>query len=217
MEKKCKYCAMMIPKGAKICPHCRKKLKWGWLAKIFLGFMLLAAVLAIIGTITEEKKKSSESPQKDSLKRVIDKDPEGKSGLKGTDRKYYSKAYEFLYNNKDATEKLLNTCLSMQNQPPETGLSLIKEEIKRADRIYSVTWKDYEKTPVPPIFKELDNSIKKLGNLNRQATKELLLFWDDQDISHIPRGMDLYKKVLLQNTECSKEFIRLGEKGLSEE
>ncbi|MBN1473498.1 MAG: hypothetical protein JW914_02680 [Syntrophaceae bacterium] len=25
MEKKCKHCAMMIPKEAKICPHCRKK------------------------------------------------------------------------------------------------------------------------------------------------------------------------------------------------
>ena len=25
-EKKCKYCAMMIPKEAKICPHCRKKI-----------------------------------------------------------------------------------------------------------------------------------------------------------------------------------------------
>ena len=24
-EKKCKHCAMMIPKEAKICPHCRKK------------------------------------------------------------------------------------------------------------------------------------------------------------------------------------------------
>ena len=24
-EKKCKYCAMWIPKEAKICPHCRKK------------------------------------------------------------------------------------------------------------------------------------------------------------------------------------------------
>lgn len=25
MEKKCKYCAMMIPKEASICPHCRKQ------------------------------------------------------------------------------------------------------------------------------------------------------------------------------------------------
>ena len=25
MEKKCKFCAMMIPKEASICPHCRKR------------------------------------------------------------------------------------------------------------------------------------------------------------------------------------------------
>lgn len=37
-EKKCKYCAMMIPKEAKICPHCRKKLtsSWGCMAAIII-------------------------------------------------------------------------------------------------------------------------------------------------------------------------------------
>jgi hypothetical protein len=43
-EKKCKYCSMMIPKDAKICPHCRKKQGGGLL---FISFIIL--VLIIIG------------------------------------------------------------------------------------------------------------------------------------------------------------------------
>lgn len=38
-EKKCKYCAMMIPKEAKICPHCRKKQGMSLLVKFALGFI----------------------------------------------------------------------------------------------------------------------------------------------------------------------------------
>jgi hypothetical protein len=37
-EKKCKYCAMMIPEEAKVCPHCRKK----------QGTSIIVWILAII-------------------------------------------------------------------------------------------------------------------------------------------------------------------------
>ncbi|MBU1569436.1 MAG: RING-HC finger protein [Proteobacteria bacterium] len=43
MEKKCKYCAMMIPKEAKVCPHCRKKQGTSgivWLVAIILLLIL---------------------------------------------------------------------------------------------------------------------------------------------------------------------------------
>ncbi|MEW6485781.1 MAG: zinc ribbon domain-containing protein [Pseudomonadota bacterium] len=46
-EKKCKYCAMMISKDAKICPHCRKKQGWSLVAKIIIGFFILIALSAI--------------------------------------------------------------------------------------------------------------------------------------------------------------------------
>ncbi len=44
MEKKCRYCAMMIPQEASICPHCRKRLKTSLLTKIMAGFFILAFV-----------------------------------------------------------------------------------------------------------------------------------------------------------------------------
>ncbi|MDH4230686.1 MAG: hypothetical protein OEW04_01500 [Nitrospirota bacterium] len=48
MEKKCKYCAMMIPKDAKICPHCRKTLGMTMPVKIVIGLFLFAVIMSAI-------------------------------------------------------------------------------------------------------------------------------------------------------------------------
>lgn len=43
-QKKCKHCAMMIPKEAKICPHCRKKMPLSGVKIIVIsviGFLLI--------------------------------------------------------------------------------------------------------------------------------------------------------------------------------
>jgi len=45
-EKKCKYCAMMIPKEAKICPHCRKNIGSGSNLWVILILLLLIFWLA---------------------------------------------------------------------------------------------------------------------------------------------------------------------------
>ena len=42
--KPCKYCRVMVPKKAKICPNCKKKIKKNWLG--FLLFLLIIALLA---------------------------------------------------------------------------------------------------------------------------------------------------------------------------
>jgi len=42
-EKKCKYCSMMIPADAKICPCCRKTLGWTLPAKIVLGLIVIGS------------------------------------------------------------------------------------------------------------------------------------------------------------------------------
>lgn len=57
MEKKCRYCAMMIPKNAKICPHCRKALGWTWPAKIVVGLFVLGMIGAFMG------KNNQDAPQ----------------------------------------------------------------------------------------------------------------------------------------------------------
>jgi len=48
MEKKCKYCAMMIPKDAKICPHCRKTLGMTMPVKVVIGLFLFGALMSAI-------------------------------------------------------------------------------------------------------------------------------------------------------------------------
>lgn len=64
MEKKCRYCAMMIPKDAKICPHCRKTLGWTWPAKIFLGLIILGALGFFMGRNGREATQAQKSIEK---------------------------------------------------------------------------------------------------------------------------------------------------------
>lgn len=64
MEKKCRYCAMMIPKEAKICPHCRKKFGWTTPAKIAVVLLGLAIFGSFLGENAKDTPKSKPaSPQ----------------------------------------------------------------------------------------------------------------------------------------------------------
>ncbi len=54
-EKKCKSCAMMIPKEAKICPHCRKR-QGLTILKVFGYFLVILFFIGILSTIIGEIK-----------------------------------------------------------------------------------------------------------------------------------------------------------------
>jgi len=62
-EKKCKYCAMMIPKEAKFCPHCRKRQKMRLFTKILIGFFLFFVFCMLLGEISNRSKYKSSSQQ----------------------------------------------------------------------------------------------------------------------------------------------------------
>lgn len=67
-EKKCKHCAMMIPRDAKICPHCREKLGLTWPVKIFLALIVVGIFGAFIGNNTN----STSSAQKEAERPVVE-------------------------------------------------------------------------------------------------------------------------------------------------
>jgi hypothetical protein len=48
-QKQCKSCKMMIPKGAKICPYCRKRTGMSLLAKLLLIFIGLGIFASYMG------------------------------------------------------------------------------------------------------------------------------------------------------------------------
>ena len=48
MEKKCSYCAMMIPKEAKVCPHCRKKMPISSAAGFIIIIISTIAIISIL-------------------------------------------------------------------------------------------------------------------------------------------------------------------------
>ena len=64
MEKKCKYCAMMISKEAKICPHCRKKQGMTLLGKIIIGFFLFILLCIFVSEIGKQPGQRPSSQQK---------------------------------------------------------------------------------------------------------------------------------------------------------
>ena len=49
-EKKCSYCAMMIPKEAKICPHCRKKMPLKVSTLIITAFVIFGIGTCMVMT-----------------------------------------------------------------------------------------------------------------------------------------------------------------------
>lgn len=50
-EKKCKYCAMRIPKDAKVCPRCHKRQGWSLPAKILGALFIMGMIGAGINSI----------------------------------------------------------------------------------------------------------------------------------------------------------------------
>lgn len=69
-EKKCRYCAMMIPKEAKVCPHCRKTFGLSGAAKIFLTIFIIGILAAII--TPRAKHTSPPPPENNSQKPQVE-------------------------------------------------------------------------------------------------------------------------------------------------
>lgn len=102
VEKKCRYCAMMIPKEAKICPHCRKRQGWTLPAKIVLGFIFFIVLIQLMDSLdllpskttsyTPQQKKAAESFHKTVMDTglVIEFKPEGKLQIVYVDRKMWN-------------------------------------------------------------------------------------------------------------------------------
>lgn len=70
-EKKCKYCAMMIPSEAKICPHCRKTLGWTTCAKAGLIGILFVVLVPALSNIGKSSKNSQTPPDPYSAPRGV--------------------------------------------------------------------------------------------------------------------------------------------------
>src|SRR5208283_1373454 len=82
MEKKCKYCAMMVPKDAAICPYCRKRLKTSpvvWFIAIVLGFSLIVSMQDMIKrtqNVTPDSQKTDEEIYRE-FKNCVGEKPDG--------------------------------------------------------------------------------------------------------------------------------------------
>jgi predicted amidophosphoribosyltransferase len=71
LEKKCKQCAMMIPKDAKICPFCRKQLSTTLITRLAVLFIAVPVFGAIFST-TLNHKPAVRSPEEIERKKAGD-------------------------------------------------------------------------------------------------------------------------------------------------
>jgi hypothetical protein len=71
-EKKCKYCAMMIPYDARICPHCRKKQPSTIKTVIAVGVILILLGPCIAVMFNLEKNSSTKTQVKKEYPTEID-------------------------------------------------------------------------------------------------------------------------------------------------
>lgn len=62
-EKKCKHCAMMVPKAAKICPYCRKKFGLTTTAWAVIGLFAIMTSGSLIGKNADDTPKSKSTTQ----------------------------------------------------------------------------------------------------------------------------------------------------------
>lgn len=71
-EKKCRHCAMIIPKEANVCPFCRKKIGLSVATKILLTLLLsfIGLILAIGLFSTPQKSLSTYTPKEDQFNQM---------------------------------------------------------------------------------------------------------------------------------------------------
>jgi len=64
-EKKCRHCAMMIPKEAKVCPHCRKTQgtsTFVWVLAIFFGLIFIGMCSSFLSDSNKGSNQSTSTP-----------------------------------------------------------------------------------------------------------------------------------------------------------
>lgn len=121
--KKCKYCLQEIEKGAKICPHCRKKQRKLPLP-VLIGIIILVFIILVVACSTGDTD-SSDSKKNEKVNTTTETKLKLEDGYKGhkEDFGYYiegyvkndsSKSYEYVSVEFTAYNKngdIVDTCL----------------------------------------------------------------------------------------------------------
>lgn len=185
-EKKCKYCAMMIPEEASICPHCRKPQGWTMAAKIFVGL----ATLIFIGILGNALK----SPLTPPTQTVAKKEP-SEQFKKMTSREHLDAAKAALANGYKPNRDIRKTKWG--------GVAAAK------DNLNAISAGSSEYPEAQNLMKEVnrrENEINKLALIiaNEILTKQRKEFADKYEISLLDQGMDTKVSVSGKNNTILK-------------
>lgn len=181
VEKKCKYCAMMIPREASICPHCRKRQGLSLSSKIFVGLMVVILIAIISNAL------NSPSPP---LKQSVVKEQPGEQFKKMTSVEHLSAA---------------KTALATNYKPNRDIMKATWGQVSVAkDHLSAIILGSPEYPEAQKLMKEVQRREKEIPkvavivaqNIMRKQRKE---FADRYERSLLNEGMDVHVSVSGKN------------------
>jgi hypothetical protein len=150
-------------------------------------------------------------------------EPDKPKGIADTpEGNYLGAAASYLHAAHEQGNKLAHTMAGASDG--SSTLSDIKDALKKAKFVESMGYTgDYQKRingNVPPRYQSLADDVDEVHRLFQGSTKEMLLYWEDQNVAHIESGQRSLKRcVLLMNESVNKlrkEMAQLAkEQGVS--
>lgn len=211
----CTQCKMEIPDGAKMCGHCRSKVRS---ASTVWGLLVVAVVLYVLVDMLarpEQVQPINPSTPQASLS-VATTQPDGQTQLPGSSeqRNFLGAALSYL---KTANEQGTRVAAAMAGAANgSTTLGEIRDAMRRALSVENAGYQgDYIgriRGAIPAEYAPLAKDIDEVHRLFRAGLNETLEYWKDSNESHIASGQATFKRsVVLMNQAISATGTKMGE------
>jgi hypothetical protein len=193
----CKRCGAQLSSG-RFCTRCGWKADGG--SKFVLVAVLVVVVVAIFSFLV--RKEDSSAP-------TVTIQTDKPTGIAATpEGNYLGAATSYLHSAYDQGNKLAHTMAGASDG--SSTLSDIKDALKKAKFVESMGYTgDYQnriKGNVPPRYQSLADDIDETHRLFQASTKEMLLYWEDQNVAHIESGQRSLKRCVLLMNDSVKQL-----------
>jgi hypothetical protein len=172
-----------------------------------LVFLIIAAVIYIIGELGPKKSRTTQPEQPQARSKEISQKPSSDL-LSQAVKDYLGCAGGYLKSTNEVDGELAETMAGASNG--SSTLDDIKSAVNRAISVGDAAWYgDYQKSPVPPEYQNLHAKIEKFRNLRQAGLQEILRYWKDDETNHIISGTDEWKRAINLQNECIADLNKI--------
>jgi hypothetical protein len=193
----CKRCGAQLS-TSRFCSRCGWKTDSG--SKFLLIAVLLVTVVAVFSFLFRNERGSTPTAKVE---------PDKPTGIASTpEGNYLGAAASYL---RSANEQGNKLALAMAGASDGSStLSDIKDALKKAKFVesmgYTGDYQDRTKGNVPSRYKSLADNVDEVHRLFQASTKEMLLYWEDQNAAHIESGQRTLQRSFLLINESVKQL-----------